>query len=141
MSLLLEDQMKTQRSPTWYRDMTKKHVPARLWDFCFIWICETNNLSVSSSKYAKGRTPLEMITGETPDISEYLDFGFYDWVVFRQNAGIGKSEIGIWLGVSHKVGQLMSYWILPISGIPISCVTVQRLTNLEQQTDEWRARM
>ena len=82
-----------------------------------------------------------MITGKTPDISEYLHFGFYDWVVFRQNAGVGKSEIGRWLGVSHKVGQLMSYWILPISGIPISCVTVQRLTNLEQQTDEWKGRM
>ena len=82
-----------------------------------------------------------MITGETPDISEYLDFGFYDWVVFRQNAGVGEAQLGRWLGVSHRVGQLMSYWILPISGIPISCVTVQRLTNLEQQTDVWKERM
>jgi hypothetical protein len=36
----------------------------------------------------------------------------------------------------------MSYWILPPSGIPISCNTVQRLTNLEQQTNEiWKRRM
>lgn len=35
----------------------------------------------------------------------------------------------------------MSYWILPVSGIPISCVTVQRLTTLEMQTDEYKARM
>jgi hypothetical protein len=35
----------------------------------------------------------------------------------------------------------MSYWILPPSGIPISCNTVQRLTNLEQQTDTWKRRM
>ena len=35
----------------------------------------------------------------------------------------------------------MSYWILPRSGIPISVVTVQRLTNLEQSTDEWKKRM
>ena len=27
-------------------------------------------LSDCSSKYGKGRTPLEMLTGETPDISE-----------------------------------------------------------------------
>ena len=125
----------------WYRIMTKKHVPPRLWDFCFIWICETSNLSVSSFKYAKGRTPLEMITGETPDISEYLEFGFYDWVVYKQNAGLGESLLGRWLGVSHKVGQMMSYWILPISGIPISCVTVQRLTLLEQNTQEWQNKM
>eukprot|EP00978_Attheya_sp_CCMP212_P042528 scaffold260524_cov34-Attheya_sp.AAC.1 len=36
---------------------------------------------------------------------------------------------------------MMSYWILPLSGIPISVVTVQRLMNSEQQTDEWKKRM
>eukprot|EP00978_Attheya_sp_CCMP212_P000552 scaffold1076_cov32-Attheya_sp.AAC.4 len=35
----------------------------------------------------------------------------------------------------------MSYWILPLSGIPVSVVTVQRLTNSEQRTDEWKKRM
>ena len=125
----------------WYRVMSKKQVPRRLWDFGFIWVCETGNISVSSSKYAAGRTPVEIITGETPDISEYTDFGFYDWVTLKQNAGLGEIQLGRWLGVSHKVGQLMSYWILPISGRPISCVTVQRLTNLEQQTQEWITKM
>ena len=37
-----------------------------------------------------GRTPLEEVTGKTPDISEYLDFGFYDYVWFRENAGLRK---------------------------------------------------
>jgi hypothetical protein len=35
----------------------------------------------------------------------------------------------------------MYYWVLPQSGIPISCTTVQRVTNLEQQTDEYKQRM
>ena len=35
----------------------------------------------------------------------------------------------------------MSYWILPTSGIPMSCVTVQRLANLEQQTPKWKKKM
>ena len=35
----------------------------------------------------------------------------------------------------------MSYWILPVSGIVISCTTVQRLTRSEKETDEWKARM
>ena len=125
----------------WYRIMTKKNVPPRLWDFGFIWTCETGNLSVSSSRYADGRTPIEIITGETPDISEYLDFSFYDWVTYRQNSGLGPLELGRWLGVSHKLGDLMSYWILPQSGKPISCVTVQRLTELEQDTRDWKLKM
>ena len=89
-------------------------------------------LSVSSSKYANGRTAIEIVTGETPDISEYLDFSFYDWVIYRTNAGLGESSLGRWIGVSHKVGQQMSYWILTISGHVISCVTVQRLTEDEK---------
>ena len=52
----------------WYRMMDKKCIPPWLWDCVMVWVCETGNLSVSSSKYANGRTPVEMITGETPDI-------------------------------------------------------------------------
>ena len=117
--------------------MDRKKVPKRVWDFLALWICETANLSVSSSKYADSRTPIEIITGETPDISEYVDFGFYDWVIYRSNAGLGEPSVGRWIGVSHKVGQLMSYWILPMSGIPISCVNVQRLTEEEQGKEEY----
>ena len=124
-----------------YRMMFKLNVPNRLWDYLLDWICETANICANSSKYSDARTPLEIITGETPDISEYLDFGFYDWVTFRSNAGLGKIELGRWLGVSHRIGQLMSYWILPKSGRPVSCVTVQHVTYLEQQTDEFKIRM
>lgn len=124
----------------WYRMMDKKCIPMRLWDYVLVWICETGNLTVSSSKYADGRTPIEMITGETPDISEYTDFGIYDWVTYRTNAGMGPVSLGRWLGVSHKIGQLMSFWILTISGHVISCTTVQRLTNDEKLTDEWKER-
>ena len=124
-----------------YRVRYAKRVPKRLWDYLLLWISETGNLSVSSSKYANGRTSTEIITGETPDISEYVDFSFYDWVIYRSNAGLDEPELGRWCGVSHKVGQLMSYWILPISGIPISCVTVQRLTGSEINTDDMKRRM
>lgn len=125
----------------WYRFMDKKCIPARLWDFVMVWVCETGNMTVSSSKYANGRTPLEIITGETPDISEYTDFGIYDWVTYQTNAGMGPTYLGRWLGVSHKVGQLMSYWILTVSVHVISCTTVQRLTNDEKATDEWKRKM
>ena len=125
----------------WYRIMLKKKVPPRLWDYGFTWVCETENICANFSKHAHGRTPLEIITGETPDISEYLDFEFYDWITFRSNAGLGEVHLGRWLGVSHRIGRLMSYWILPESGIPISASTVQRLTNDERSTDEVQKRM
>ena len=55
----------------WFRIMLKKKVPARLWDYGFVWVCETENICANLSKYAEGRTPIEIITGDTPDISEY----------------------------------------------------------------------
>jgi hypothetical protein len=121
--------------------MLKKKVPAQLLDYGLNWVCETENICANLSKYAKGRAPIEIITGNTPDISEYLDFNFYNWIVFRSNAGLGEAELGKWLGVSHRVGRLMSYWILPPSGIPVSVTTVQRVTNDEKNTDEMRDRM
>ena len=37
--------------------------------------------------------------------------------------------------------QLMSYWILPESGILISATTVQQITNDERSTEEMKRRM
>ena len=102
---------------------------------------DTGNLSVSSSKYANGRTAIEIVIGDTPDISEYLDFGFYYWVTYRADAGLGENSLGRWLGVSHKIGPLMPYWIITVSGVVISCTNVDRLTNMEQKTEEWKERM
>ena len=119
-----------------YRIMHKNNIPRCLWDFVLAWVCKTGNVTVSSSHYAEGRTPLEILTGETPDITEYLDFSPYDCVIFKQNAGLGEPQIGRWLGVSHRVGPLMSYWVLPESGITISCTTVQPLSHLDKQKDE-----
>ena len=51
-------------------------------------------MSVLSSRYASGKTALEIITGETLDISEYLNFGFYDWVVYQTYAGLGELSLG-----------------------------------------------
>ena len=124
-----------------YHIMPKNKDPEILWDYGLVWIIKTGNLSVSISRYASGRTPLEYITGETPDISKYLDFTFYDLVPYRANEGLGELSIGQWLGMSHKFGQAMSYWILPLSGIVISCTTVQRPTRSEKATEKLKYRM
>ena len=84
--------------------MVKKGIPDHLWDYVITWVCETGNICANSSGYSIAQTLLEIITGETPDISEYMDFGLNDWVTFRTNAGMGPPELGCWLGVFHHVG-------------------------------------
>ena len=86
--------------------MVKHNVLKRLWDYGIVWVCEIMSLTSNSSFSLDGQTPLEQITGETPDISEYLDFSFYNWVWKKDNAGLGDNLIGCWLGVAHQVGNL-----------------------------------
>jgi hypothetical protein len=117
----------------WFRVMVRKNVPQRLWDYGLQWVCDIQNRTSNNSRGLDGRCPLERITGETVDISEYLDFGFYDWVWYRENAGLGETKLGRWLGVSHRVGTLMSFWIVTSTGKVVSRTTVQRVTNLELQ--------
>ena len=93
-------------------------------------------ITASLSDNLKGRTSLEALTWEMSDISQYLDFRFYDRVWFKEDTGIGETKLGIFLGLSHHGRSLMSYWLLPFSGIPISRTTVQRVTNLESATNK-----
>ena len=118
----------------WYRIQEKNNTRDRMWDYEIYYFCETVNLTVNICRYSNRITPLEIIIYETPDVSEYLDFGFYDWVTYQNNAGLGLPEVGRWIGVSHRVGQLISYWILSESVIPVYFTAVQRITILEKQT-------
>ena len=106
--------------------MVKKRVPKMLWYYVLVWICETVNLYLLSSKYAKVRTAIEIKTGRTHDIIEYLDFSFYDCFTYRNNSGLRKMSLGRLLGVSNNVRKLMSYLIITSTGHVISATTSQK---------------
>ena len=105
--------------------MLHKRVPRVFWDHGTKWVCEVMQLTYTTAGGLNGSIPLEVVTGETQDISEYLDFGFYDKVWYWENAGLGPRLPGRWLGVSHQTGSLMSYHVLKQNGSRISHTTVQ----------------
>ena len=61
----------------WKRRMIQKRVPKRLWDYGLVY--EAEILSLISRGHGK-RPGLKQVTGKTVDISEYLDFTFYNMV-------------------------------------------------------------
>ena len=87
--------------------------------------------TASSAGNLHDRTGLEKVTGETPEISEYVDFSFYDWCWYKENASMGEMKLGRWLGLSHQTGSLMSFWVLTPSCKVVSRTSVQRVTRLE----------
>ena len=95
-------------------------------------------MTVNHHPSAHGRTPHEVVTGETPDISEYTSFQWYQLVWYLDNASFPESrkELGRWLGVSHRVGQAMCFWILTGNGTVISRSSVQALNPDKLRTDD-----
>ena len=123
----------------WFRAMVKKKIPKRFWDYGYRWVCETMQRTYLRGHRIDGGIPLQKVTGETVEIAEYLDFGIYDHVWYRDNSGLGENKLGRWLGVSKHVGGEMCYHILPNTGTPISRSTVWNLTADEKKTDEVKA--
>jgi hypothetical protein len=73
----------------WFRQVFRTNCPRRIWNYGVPYVCAIMRMTASYAGRSQGRTPIGLITGETPDISEYLDFGFHDLVWFKADAGIG----------------------------------------------------
>ena len=85
-----------------------------------------------------GRTPFDIVAEDTPNITEWLEYDFYQPVWFYSPAAfpIEKQLLGRWLGVAHRVGQALCYWILPVSGVPIARSMVQPISKDNLATKE-----
>jgi len=77
--------------------MGRARTPVKLWDFCVNYVSYLQNHIVRPLSNLRGRTPYEMVTGNTPDISELLEFEWYQPIWYyepsefpHQNKLIGR---------------------------------------------------
>ncbi len=109
---------------------TQKNIPNRIWDYVAVNQAELMRFIPRQS--LQGRNGHEEVTGSSADISEYLDFDIYDtvWYWREKHPSISASSkaLGKWLGVAHRVGSDMCYWILTVTGDIIAETTVQHVT-------------
>jgi hypothetical protein len=70
----------------------------------------------------------EVVTSNTPDILEYVEFRWYQPIFYLDDAPFPnpKRIIGRWVGVAHGVGQAICYWILTDTGNVIARTTVRK---------------
>jgi hypothetical protein len=101
-----------------HRLMTKTKTPKILWDYCASYVAEIISLTANNLYAVNGRTPHELVTGNTPDISEWAEFGWYEPIYHYEDVPFPqtKRKIARWLGVAHRVGQALCYWILSNTG-------------------------
>jgi hypothetical protein len=118
-------------SKRWKLRMQKKNVYSRLWDYGLVYEGE---LLTRTSHGNDGRSGYEQVTGKTPDISEWLDFEFYELVCWwdqpnKPNINNETKRLGRWLGVSHRVGSDLCYWIITDSGQVVLKTSVEHVTH------------
>jgi len=119
------------------RFMARTNTPTVLWDFCCQYVSELRNFLVRPTPQLKGHTPHEILSGNTPDISEYLEFTWYEPVWYFEPTTFPEQtrKLARWIGVAHRVGQAC-YWLLPSSGVPIARTTIQKIENDDLMTDQ-----
>ena len=79
--------------------MFKSGCPQRLWRYGVPYLDKVMQQTAIYYGNLDGRTPIEKITGQTPDIYKYIDFSFYDWVIYKNEAGLR----GVFLGIRMYV--------------------------------------
>jgi len=116
----------------------RRRIPKCVCDFHIIWGAQIYTRTVH-----KGHcTPLEALTGDTVDISEWTDIEFYDLVVYWDNRdGETGQSIGRWLGPSHHIGSALCHYILTEKATVLSRTSVQHITKEDFETYEMKERV
>jgi hypothetical protein len=125
------------------RQMLLKHSPKRLWDDCLEFQAFIKSHMACNHYELKGECPETMLSGETADILEFAEYGWYDWVKFRDTTvpyPEDKLILGRYLGPSTDIGPAMTAKILKGNGQYQHRTTFRGLTEDEiRNLDEIKA--
>ena len=88
--------------------------PAHCWLLALSYVCFVlNHTAVGSLHW---RTPIEKLTGSTPDISSLLCFQFYEPVYYKLDDNDFPSQstekLGRFVGISEHVGHALTFKVL-----------------------------
>jgi hypothetical protein len=130
-------------SKRWKLRMQKKNVYSWLWDYSLVY---EGMLLTRMSCGNDGRSRYKQVTGKTPNISELLDFEFYNLVWWwdqpnKPNINDETKRLGRWLGASHRVGSDLCYWLVTDSGKVVSKTSVEHVTRDDYLNEDTKAKV
>ena len=74
--------------------MQETTTPIRLWDYAYEYVCQLRTLTVSDLYELKDRTPFELVHGYSPDISEFTNFTWFEWIWYYDPDTLQKQKLG-----------------------------------------------
>ena len=120
------------------RQMFRSKAPKRLWDDCVEFIAYQQSNTWNNRYVNQDEVPETVMSGQTSDISIWVQHEWYDWVKFRDTAipfPDDKEALGRYLGPSIDVGPAMTAKILKANGEVVHRSTYRPLTD-EEIADE-----
>ena len=82
--------------------------------------------------------PDEVLTGDTTKIIACF---YFCWYLYHGYFFEYTSNLGMWFGVEHKVGNYICYWIFTESTDPIERTKFQPLTDEDIRTKNTRRKI
>ena len=94
--------------------------PVRLWDYCWDYFCGLKRLTVTTNIHLDGVTPHEKVHGKVPNITDYLQYCWFEWVWVANVDHPDDEQLGRWLGPSFSAGDGHTSFVLTSKGTVIS---------------------
>jgi hypothetical protein len=119
------------------RKMIRTGSPKPLWDHCLELEALVRSCTCNDIYMTPGQVPETIMTGSTADISHITEFGWYDWVMYRDNIPSypdDKLILGRYLGPATDIGSALTAKILQPNGQFVCRSTLGHLTNNELQS-------
>jgi hypothetical protein len=93
--------------------MDKTGTPSKMWLLClFYTVYLLNHLATDSLDW---KTPIEVATGQKPDVSALLPFRWWEPVYYNAYSGFpsqSREKLGRWVGIADHQGDALTYLIL-----------------------------
>ena len=92
--------------------------PAHCWLLCLLYVCSL--LNATSSPALGGLTPLQALTGQVPDVSQFLHFSFWEPIYYKVDENEpdhrfpsqSNEKRGHWVGFADNKGDHLTWKIL-----------------------------
>jgi len=105
--------------------------PDSLWFMAAKYVADIHNICLDP-RHPDSMTPIQYQQGVTPDISVYLQFTFWEPILYLDHEAVWPSSTeraGRWIGVAHAIGDALTYWILEDQSKHILAISVVRPFN------------
>ena len=118
------------------RKMTRTQTPSKLWDHCLElegYIC--SHTAINSFEL-QGQVPETVFSGQTADISPFVELPWYAWVYYWDSKAQypeSKEKLGRWLSPSIDIGPAMTAKVLKPNGQLLHVSTYRPLSDDEMQ--------